>query len=131
MRNAALPVTLIVLGVLGLVWYFGWFPDFDAITSIGLIAGGVLILAMDGITKSSIVLGPTLISLGISWWLHDQYRWRWSLLVPILLILMASAASREFRPREALISGAVLALLCVGVFVIGLKLQIAIWPGGH
>lgn len=88
MRNAALPVTLIVLGVLGLVWYFGWFPDFDAITSIGLIAGGVLILAMDGITKSSIVLGPTLISLGISWWLHDQYRWRWSLLVPILLILM-------------------------------------------
>ena len=37
MRNAALPVTLIVLGVLGLVWYFGWFPDFDAITSIGLV----------------------------------------------------------------------------------------------
>ena len=49
----------------------------------------------------------------------------------ILLIVMASAASREFRPREALISGGLLALLCVGVFVIGLKLQIAIWPGGH
>ena len=47
MRNAALPVTLIVLGVLGLVWYFGWFPDFDAITSIGLIAGGVLIFGGD------------------------------------------------------------------------------------
>ena len=49
----------------------------------------------------------------------------------ILLIVMASAASREFRPREALISGVLLALLCVGVFVIGLKLQIGIWPGGH
>ena len=72
MRNAALPVTLIVLGALGLVWYFGWFPDFDALTSIGFIAGGVLVLAMDGITKSSIVLGPTLIAVGIAWWLHDQ-----------------------------------------------------------
>ena len=99
MRNAALPVTLIVLGVLGLVWYFGWFPDFDAITSIGLIAGGVLILAMDGITKSSIVLGPTLISLGISWWLHDQYRWRWSLLVPILLITIGVLMLVARNPR--------------------------------
>jgi hypothetical protein len=53
---------------------------------------------MDGITKSSIVLGPTLISLGISWWLHDQYRWRWSLLVPILLILMGvRCSSRAIR----------------------------------
>ena len=76
MRNAALPVTLIVLGALGLVWYFGWFPDFDALTSIGFIAGGVLVLAMDGITKSSIVLGPTLIAVGIAWWLHDQQHLR-------------------------------------------------------
>ena len=47
----------------------------------------------------------------------------------ILLIVMASAASREFRPREAVISGVVLAVLVVGVFAIGLKLQIGIWPG--
>jgi hypothetical protein len=86
--NAALPITLIVLGVLGLVWYAGWFPDFDAIIAIGLIAGGIAILVMDGITKSSVVLGPTLIAGGVAWWLHDAYRWRWSLLVPILLILI-------------------------------------------
>ncbi len=49
----------------------------------------------------------------------------------ILLIVMASAASREFRPREAIISGIALAALAVGVFVIGLKLQIGIWPGAH
>jgi hypothetical protein len=49
----------------------------------------------------------------------------------ILLIVMASAASREFRPREAVISGIVLAALVVGVFVIGLKLQLGIWPGAH
>jgi len=49
----------------------------------------------------------------------------------ILLIVMASAASQEFRPREAVISGIALAALAVGVFVIGLKLQIGIWPGAH
>jgi hypothetical protein len=46
----------------------------------------------------------------------------------VLLIVAASAASREFRPREALISGLFLAALAVGVFVIGLKLQLPIWP---
>lgn len=49
----------------------------------------------------------------------------------ILLIGMASFASHEFRPREALISGILLAALAVGVFVIGLKLQIGIWPGSR
>ena len=49
----------------------------------------------------------------------------------ILLIVVASAASHEFRPREAVISGIVLSALAVGVFVIGLKLQIGIWPGAH
>jgi hypothetical protein len=88
--NAALPITLIVLGALGLVWYFGWFPDFDAIIAIGLVAGGIAILVMDGITKSSVVLGPALIAGGIAWWAHDTWRWRWSLLVPVLLILIGS-----------------------------------------
>jgi hypothetical protein len=46
----------------------------------------------------------------------------------VLLIVAASAASREFRPKEALISGLFLAALAVGVFVIGLKLQLPIWP---
>jgi hypothetical protein len=45
------------------------------------------------------------------------------------LIVVASTASREFRLRESLLSGALLAALSVGVFVIGLKLQLPIWPG--
>ena len=49
----------------------------------------------------------------------------------ILLIAMASAASHEFRPKEAVISGILLAALAVGIFVIGLKLQIGIWPGAR
>lgn len=98
MRNAALPVTLIVLGVIGVVVYFGWLPDKDVITALGFVAAGVLILAMDGITKSSIVLGPTLIAIGVMWWVHDQYRTRWSLLVPILLILIGGLMLIARRP---------------------------------
>jgi hypothetical protein len=47
----------------------------------------------------------------------------------VLLIVMASAASHEFRLRDSLISGVALAILAVGVFVIGLSLQLPIWPG--
>ena len=49
----------------------------------------------------------------------------------ILLIVMSSAASHEFRPKEAVISGYCWRSLAVGVFVIGLKLQIGIWPGAR
>ena len=47
----------------------------------------------------------------------------------VLLILVASAASHEFRWKESVISGVALAVLAVGVFVVGLSLQLPIWPG--
>jgi hypothetical protein len=50
-------------------------------------------------------------------------------LATIVLIVTASAASHEFRPRESLVAGIVLAALAVGVFVVGLQLQLPIWPG--
>lgn len=50
-------------------------------------------------------------------------------LTTVILIVVASAASREFRPREALIAGVLLAAMAVGVFVVGLQLQLPIWPG--
>ena len=46
----------------------------------------------------------------------------------IVLIVLASAASHEFRFKEASISAVLLAALAVGVFVIGLKLQLPVWP---
>jgi hypothetical protein len=49
----------------------------------------------------------------------------------VVLIVLSSSASREFRPREALVSGVLLSALAVGVFVIGLNLQLPIWPGGR
>jgi hypothetical protein len=47
----------------------------------------------------------------------------------VILIVLASAASHEFRPKEAVIAGVLLAALAVGVFVVGLNLQLPIWPG--
>jgi hypothetical protein len=88
MRNVALPVTLIVVGVLGVVWYYGWFPNIESVTALALVAAGVVILITDRITKHSIVLGPMLIAVGACVWLHDAYRLRWWLLVSILLILL-------------------------------------------
>jgi hypothetical protein len=49
-------------------------------------------------------------------------------LATIVLIVLSSAASPEFRPKEAIVSSILLAALAVGVFVVGLKLQLAIWP---
>ena len=47
----------------------------------------------------------------------------------IILIVLSSAASAEFRPREALVASVLLAAVVVGVFVYGLHLQLPIWPG--
>jgi hypothetical protein len=46
----------------------------------------------------------------------------------VMLIVTASVASHEFRPKESLVSGILLAALAVGVFVIALNLQLPIWP---
>jgi hypothetical protein len=46
----------------------------------------------------------------------------------VILIVLSSAASREFRPLESAVSGILLAILCISVFVLALKLQLPIWP---
>lgn len=88
MRDAGLPVTLIVLGLAGLAWYFRVFPDLDWIIALGLAAGGVAILAIDGVTKTSVVLGPFMIAAGLAWWAHELQRVSWRALVPALLVVL-------------------------------------------
>jgi hypothetical protein len=70
----------------------------------------------------AIVLGSVVLFGAIVQWLGVA-------LSTVILIVVASAASRDFRPREALLSGVLLAALAVGVFVVGLSLQLPIWPG--
>jgi hypothetical protein len=88
MRNASLPVALIVVGVAWLLWYYRLFPDIDWIIALGLAGAGLAILVLDGISKSSVVSGPFLIAAGIAWLLHDRFRASWFVLLPSLLIVL-------------------------------------------
>ena len=71
---------------------------------------------------------PTVVVLGSVVVFGAIVQWAGIALSTVILIVGSSAASPEFRPREALIVGVLLAALAVGVFVIGLKLQLPIWP---
>lgn len=98
MRDAGLPITLIVLGFVGLAWYFRLFPDRDWFIAIALVAGGVAVMLFDGITKSSIVIGPFLIATGIAWWAHELRDVSWRALIPALLVLLGALMLVARRP---------------------------------
>jgi hypothetical protein len=88
MRDASLPITLIVVGCAWLLWYYRLFPDIDWIIAAGLVVGGLAVLYLDGITKQSVVTGPFLIASGIAWALHDRWFVTWFVLIPSLLIIV-------------------------------------------
>jgi hypothetical protein len=46
----------------------------------------------------------------------------------ILLIVLSSTASHEFRWKEAIIASVVMAAFVVAAFAWGLKLQLPVWP---
>jgi hypothetical protein len=87
MRDASLPITLIIVGLVWLAWHFRFLPDVDWVIGIGFIVGGAGVLIVDGINKGSIVSGPILMGVGVAWLLHDQYRASWSVMIPLLLVL--------------------------------------------
>ena len=88
MRDAVLPIFLIVMGILWLLFALNWIPDLDWLIGLGFIAAGIGVMLTDGINKQSIVSGPFLISLGIAWFLRLQYGAQYNYIVPILLIVL-------------------------------------------
>ena len=109
----------------------GYFPRILGILLI--VLGGILALraTADGRASRSprFHLRPLVIVLGSVVLFGAIVHLAGVALSTVMLIVMASAASHEFRPRESLIAGVLLAALAVGVFVIGLQLQLPIWPG--
>jgi hypothetical protein len=108
----------------------GYFPRLLGILLI--VLGGILaVRAMltPGAPFPAFRWRPTLIVLGSVVLFGAIVRPLGVALSTVILIVAASAASHEFRPREALIAGVVLAALAVGVFVVGLQLQLPIGPG--
>lgn len=98
MRDASLPITLIIVGAAWLLWHFRLFPDIDWIIAAGLVVGGLTILYLDGITKQSIVTGPCLIASGVAWALHDRWYVSWFVLIPTLLIIVGVLMLIARRP---------------------------------
>jgi hypothetical protein len=107
----------------------GYFPRILGILLIGL--GAVLALRAlrsNGAPVPRWKLRPTLIVLGSVVVFGAIVQQVGVALSTVILIVLSSAASHEFRAREALVAGLILAALAVGVFVVGLKLQLPIWP---
>jgi Na+/H+ antiporter NhaB len=99
MRDASLPITLIVVGLGWLLWEYRLFPDVDWIISLGFIVSGIAVLAIDRINKSSVVVGPFLIVTGIVWFMHDRYGTSWRLIVPVMLVFLGVLMLVARNPR--------------------------------
>ena len=109
----------------------GYFPRILGIMLI--VLGGALSLRALKIKGEPIAKWhwkPTLVVLGSVVLFGYIVNYAGLVVSTIILIVMSSWASPEFRLKESVISGVLLAALVVGVFVIGLKLQLPIWPGG-
>jgi hypothetical protein len=85
-RDATIPILLIVGGLALLAWNFGWIPDWNTLIAIAFILAGIAVLVFDGITKKSLVTGPILIALGIGWYGYFDLGWRSRLVIPVLMI---------------------------------------------
>jgi hypothetical protein len=108
----------------------GYFPRILGILMI--VLGAILALRAFRLTGDRVPgwkWRPTLLVLGSVVLFGAIVKLVGMAIATVLLIVMASAASHEFRPKEALISGVFLAVLAVAVFVLGLSLQLPIWPG--
>ena len=107
----------------------GYFPR---ILGILLIVLGAVVtlraLRLDGAKITLESPRPLLIVLGSIVLFGLTARPLGLVVATILLIVVSSAASTEFRWKEALISGVILATLAVAGFIWGLGLQFSVWP---
>ncbi|RJG05756.1 hypothetical protein D3870_06735 [Noviherbaspirillum cavernae] len=86
MKDAALPIVLIVLGAVWLLDSLNWLPSVQWVWILGLAGAGAAILMLDGITKSSIVAGPLLILAGALSFFRQFYGLGWRFIIPVMLI---------------------------------------------
>jgi hypothetical protein len=108
MRDATLPIVLIVLGVAWLLNSLDWLPEIHWVWIIGLAGAGIAIMVLDGLTKSSVVAGPLLILAAVLSFCRQYYGLGWRFMIPVMLIsagvLMLVARSpsipesRRFNP---------------------------------
>jgi hypothetical protein len=107
----------------------GYFPR---ILGIMLISLGAIItfrgIRWDGERIPAFRWRPTIVVLASVVIYGILIGWLGIAISTVLLIVGASAASHEFRFKESVIAGLLLSGLAVGVFVVGLSVQLPIWP---
>jgi hypothetical protein len=109
----------------------GYFPRILGILLV--VLGLVLLLraivaSSDGDAIPRWKLKPTLLIIGGVIVFGYIVQWLGMALATVILIVLTSAASHEFRPKEAVVSGVLLAALASAVFVLGLGVQLPLWP---
>ena len=107
----------------------GYFPRILGILLIGL--GSIVALnglRTDGPRIPRFHWKPTLIVLGTVVIFGHIVTDLGLAVSTVFLVVGASSASREFRWKESIVVGVLLAALAVGVFIVGLHLQLPIWP---
>ncbi|WP_034639981.1 hypothetical protein [Chitinilyticum aquatile] len=88
MRGAFFPVLLIVIGAGWLLNELNIMPEISWVVIIGLAVAGIAVLLIDGVNKSSIVLGPLLMGASLATFLGQYYGFGLSLQLPALMILL-------------------------------------------
>ena len=107
----------------------GYFPRILGIMLIGL--GAIITfrgIRWDGERIPAFRWRPTIVVLASVVIYGILIGWLGIAISTVLLIVGASAASHEFRFKESVIAGLLLSGLAVGVFVVGLSVQLPIWP---
>ncbi|WP_051259118.1 hypothetical protein [Chitinibacter tainanensis] len=96
------PLALIVIGAGWLLHRLDVLPSVSWIIILGLITAGVAVLLLEGLNKSSIVLGPMLIAGGVTTFAQQYLQLARNVQVPLLLILcgllMLLARSHKIPP---------------------------------
>jgi hypothetical protein len=107
----------------------GYFPR--ALGILMIVLGGLLsALSFRSAQEPKITwrlrpLAIILVSVCAMPWLTDYLG---IVLTSIVMVFIASIASDEFRWKEALISGVILAVASTGIFVYGLAIPLPVWP---
>tara|TARA_R110001599_G_scaffold159052_1_gene346121 strand:+ start:148719 stop:149084 length:366 start_codon:yes stop_codon:yes gene_type:complete len=86
MNSAAMPIFLVVVGLVWLLDSLAWMPAVQWVWIGGLAVAGISILMLDKITKSSIVAGPLLLlasALSYARYYHDL---GWRFIIPSMLL---------------------------------------------
>lgn len=88
MKNSTFPIVLIAVGSLLLLRSLDLIPSARWIWVVGLMVAGVLVLVTDGITKSSVVVGPLLILAGVLQFFRMQTGLAYNIIIPLMLIAL-------------------------------------------